>query len=246
MRIFLMTFFLTVYQLVLGQVLHSAFKQNQTLTYTELVEAYKKLDAFSEQAKLEEYCCADNGLPIHVLVINKDKNFNPVASGDTNKLVLLVMNGIHPGESEGIDASLLLAQQMVYGKISIPERVTICIILVYNVEGMLNRKMFTRTNQNGPDEKGFRGNGQNLDLNRDFTKADTKNTLAFYEIFHRWQPDVFLDNHTSNGADYQYTMTLIATQQQNWVAALRNIFMGKCCLGYMLIWLSANGKWHLI
>ena len=243
MRILFIILFSTACNMLSGQALHSKFKQNQTLTYAELMDAYKKLDTLSELAKLETYCCADNGLPIHVLVINKDKNFNPPAEGDTNRLVLLVMNGIHPGESEGIDASLLLAQQLLYGQIPIPEHVTICVIPVYNVEGMLNRRAFVRTNQNGPEEKGFRGNGKNLDLNRDFIKADAKNTLAFYDIFHHWQPDVFLDNHTSNGADYQYTMTLIATQQQKLggksAALLYNQF---------LPWLNADmakRKWEM-
>jgi hypothetical protein len=61
-------------------------------------------------------------------------------------------------------------------------------------------------------EYGFRGNAQNLDLNRDFTKADSKNARSFTEIFHYVNPDIFVDNHVSDGADYQHTMTLITTQ----------------------------------
>lgn len=213
-KILLFLVLIPVFYQASGQALHDMFRQNQSIPYQKLIAAYKKLDAFSEEAKLEEYCCADNGLPLHVFIINKEKDFRPPSAHDSNRSVLLVMNGIHPGESEGIDASLLLAQQILYGKIPFPTHTTLCIIPVYNVEGMLNRRAFTRTNQNGPEEKGFRGNGQNLDLNRDFIKADSRNTLAFYNIFHQWKPDVFLDNHTSNGADYQYTMTLIATQKQ--------------------------------
>src|SRR5690606_32186119 len=59
---------------------------------------------------------------------------------------------------------------------------------------------------------GFRGNAQNLDLNRDFTKADSKNARSFAEIFHFLDPDVLVDTHVSDGADYQHTMTLITSQ----------------------------------
>ncbi|MEL6845139.1 MAG: hypothetical protein AAFP02_18180, partial [Bacteroidota bacterium] len=85
-------------------------------------------------------------------------------------------------------------------------------IPMYNLGGVLNRNSHTRTNQNGPESYGFRGNARHLDLNRDFIKADSKNAQSFNQLFNYWQPDVMIDNHTSNGADYQYTITLIATQ----------------------------------
>jgi hypothetical protein len=88
----------------------------------------------------------------------------------------------------------------------------ICIIPVYNIGGALNRNSHSRTNQNGPIEYGFRGNARNYDLNRDFIKQDTKNAAAFAEIFHAVNPDVFIDNHVSNGADYQYAITHLFTQ----------------------------------
>jgi hypothetical protein len=85
------------------------------------------------------------------------------------------------------------------------------VIPVYNVGGALNRNSHTRANQNGPVSYGFRGNARNLDLNRDFIKQDSKNAAAFAEIFHTVNPDVFIDNHVSNGADYQYALTHLFT-----------------------------------
>ena len=199
---------------VSGQGYTNLYEKNQTLSYSQLVNAYKILDEKSDQMKLLSYGASDGGNPLQILVINKDKNFSPPAKNRKSETIILIMNGIHPGESEGIDASLLFAQQLAIGKIEIPAHTTICILPIYNIDGMLNRKRFTRTNQNGPEEKGFRGSACNYDLNRDFLKADSKNTFAFYQIFHQWDPDVFIDNHTSNGADYQYIMTLISTQQQ--------------------------------
>jgi hypothetical protein len=95
---------------------------------------------------------------------------------------------------------------------------------VYNIDGMLNRNTSSRANQNGPEEYGFRGNGRNYDLNRDFIKCDTKNAQSFQKLFHFYNPDVFLDNHVSNGADYQYTFTCIATQHERLGPTLGNYF----------------------
>jgi murein tripeptide amidase MpaA len=77
----------------------------------------------------------------------------------------------------------------------------------------LQRSCCSRANQNGPDEYGFRANYQNLDLNRDFIKADSENAKSFIQIFQQWKPHVFVDTHISDGADYTYNMTLIATQK---------------------------------
>jgi hypothetical protein len=125
------------------------------------------------------------------------------------------MNGIHPGEPEGIDASMMLSRDLLTKTSLKPilNEVVIVIIPIYNVDGALNRNSHSRTNQNGPESYGFRGNAKNLDLNRDFIKCDSKNSRSFAQIFHTWQPHIFIDTHTSNGADYQYTITYIATQK---------------------------------
>jgi hypothetical protein len=91
-------------------------------------------------------------------------------------------------------------------------RTVLVYIPVYNVDGALNRGDTSRANQQGPEAFGFRGNARHLDLNRDFIKADSLNARAFAQAFMRWDPDVMVDTHTSNGADYQHVMTLIATQ----------------------------------
>ena len=107
---------------------------------------------------------------------------------------------------------MMLLRDLANGTKKTPENVVITAITVYNVGGSLNRNSGTRANQNGPKAYGFRGNARNYDLNRDFIKSDTQNAKAFAEIFHKVQPDVFVDNHVSNGADYQYTLTHLFTQ----------------------------------
>ena len=107
---------------------------------------------------------------------------------------------------------MLLFRDIANGTIAVPEHTVLATIPIYNVGGSLNRNTGTRTNQNGPKAYGFRGNARNYDLNRDFIKSDTKNAQTFAQIFHLVQPDVFIDNHVSNGADYQYTLTHLFTQ----------------------------------
>ncbi|SKB74143.1 M14 family zinc carboxypeptidase [Daejeonella lutea] len=184
---------------------------NVTATYQEAIAFYRELDAKHEQMQLLEYGPTDIGKNLNLIVLSKDKIFSPDDIRRANKRILLINNGIHPGEPEGIDASMMLARDMLSNN-TLPKDVVICIIPVYNIDGMLNRGT-SRANQLGPDSYGFRGNYQNLDLNRDFIKTDSKNSRSFQEIFNIWQPEVFVDNHTSNGADYQYIMTLIHPQK---------------------------------
>ena len=155
---------------------------------------------------------SDAGYPYQLVLYSNDGTADPEQWHAKGKLVILIINGIHPGEPDGIDASMMLIRDLVDGKIRIPDQIALAVIPVYNIGGALNRNSFSRVNRDGPAAYGFRGNAQNLDLNRDFTKCDSKDARSFTEIFHWLSPEVQLDNHVSDGADYQYTMTLISTQ----------------------------------
>lgn len=184
----------------------------KTATYFEAVKWYKDLDKNSSKIFVREMGPTDAGYPLHLVLLSADGKFDPIAWHKQKKVVLLINNGIHPGEPDGIDASMMLVRDIVNNKIKLPENVALAFIPVYNIGGCLNRNAYTRANQNGPEEYGFRGNSQNLDLNRDFTKCDSKEAKSFAQIFHFLNPDIFIDNHVSDGADYQHTMTLITTQ----------------------------------
>jgi hypothetical protein len=175
--------------------------------YTQLSETYSQISMFS-------FGQTDSGEPLHLVVYNSEGIYNVDEIKNSPKNRVLINNGIHPGESDGIDASMLLLRDIVQND-SLKEKYKnsiICVIPVYNIGGSLNRNSHSRANQNGPVEYGFRGNARNYDLNRDFIKQDTKNAAAFAEIFHAVNPDVFVDNHVSNGADYQYAITHLFTQ----------------------------------
>lgn len=199
----------------LSQTIATRFEQSkgtQSPPYQEIISWWQKLDAQSGKVKMLTMSMSDAGFPLNLVVVasNGDYNFDNIHQN--NKRVILINNGIHPGEPDGIDASMLLVRDIVINKINLPDNIVLAIIPVYNIGGCLNRSSFYRVDQNGPEEFGFRGNSQNLDLNRDFIKCDSKESRSFAEIFHLTDPDVFIDNHVSNGADYQHIMTLLSSQ----------------------------------
>ena len=192
------------------------YLKNQTYTYSELIDEYHVLAGKSKLVQIAEVGNADVGKPIHIVVIAKNGDFTPEPARASGKSILLINNGIHAGEACGIDASVELSKALLNPNNELHkalDSIVVLIIPVYNVGGMLNRSSYSRANQNGPKEYGFRGNARNLDLNRDFIKVDSKNAKTFTQLFHLWDPDIFIDTHTTNGSDHQYTLTLIATQK---------------------------------
>ena len=146
----------------------------QTATYDETIQYYSDLAETYPEISIQAIGTTDSGKPLHILTLNPDKEFDFETIRQT-KRILLINNGIHPGEPDGIDATMMLYRDIVQGKIEVPKNTVLVTIPIYNVGGSLNRNSTTRTNQNGPEAYGFRGNARNYDLNRDFIKCDTKN-----------------------------------------------------------------------
>lgn len=183
----------------------------ETATYDETITYFTNLSKAYPEISIDSIGITDAGKPLHIVTLNPDKVFD-FSKIRLNKRIILINNGIHPGEPDGIDATMLLFRDIAEGKITAPKHTVLVTIPIYNIGGSLNRNNTSRTNQNGPNSYGFRGNARNYDLNRDFIKSDTKNARTFAELFHTIQPDVLIDNHVSNGADYQYTLTHLFTQ----------------------------------
>ena len=178
----------------------------------------------------------DSGFPLSLVLVSCG---DPVSLDNIlsdSRTVLLINNAIHPGESDGVDASMAFARDLVENVDRYKEHlseVIVAIIPFYNIGGALNRNSTTRANQNGPKQYGFRGNGRNYDLNRDFIKCDSRNAKAFAKIFHLLDPDFFIDTHVSNGADYQHVMTTSQSQKDKLGMSLANIctrFSNHSCL----------------
>jgi hypothetical protein len=203
---------------------HTVFEESKgqkTATYQETIDFYIELAKDFPEVNIQMIGKTDSGHPLHIVTFNPAGDFN-FQNIRKDKTLILINNGIHPGESDGIDASMLLFRDLVTHKIEHPKNVVLVSIPIYNIGGALNRNSTTRANQNGPESYGFRGNAQNYDLNRDFIKADSKNAKTFAQIFHLVKPDIFVDTHVSNGADYQYTLTHLFTQHNKLGGELGN------------------------
>lgn len=205
------------------QPIKTGYEQNGgTSPYHEVINYYKTLAGLSSEIDIREMGETDSGEPLHMVVVDVDKDFDLKKSREKGKTIILINNGIHPGEPDGIEASQMLVRDYVTNskKKKALKNIVLVVIPIYNIGGALNRNTHSRANQNGPEAYGFRGNARNYDLNRDFVKANTKNTRAFYEIYHLAKPDIFIDTHVSNGADYQYSITHLATQHNKMGGAM--------------------------
>lgn len=181
---------------------------NYSANFTEVMEYYSGLVQKYPFARFGKEYATDCGEVIQPILLG-----NPATFEQNPKL--LINNGVHPGESCGVDASLMLVRDILsdQSKQEILNSLSIIIIPIYNIGGSLNSSCCTRANQNGPSRQGFRGNARNLDLNRDYIKQDSRNAKSLTDIFNQYFPEFFVDTHTSNGADYPYTMTLLQTQK---------------------------------
>jgi hypothetical protein len=189
--------------------------RNQTATWAQTVAFYEQLAAaYPQVLRFWQIGTSDQGIPMHAGVITADGVLNPHTLKAQGRPVFFNNNGIHPGEPEGIDACMALVRDLCTqaAKRAALGNTVFLFIPLYNVDGSRNRQATSRVNQDGPESFGFRGNALHLDLNRDFIKCDSVAAQVFNRFFTAWDPDVMVDTHTSNGADYSYTMTLIPTQ----------------------------------
>ena len=211
--------FLLIVQLTNAQELLTRYeksKHTETATYIEGITYYEQLANMYEEVQMAPQGLTDSGHPLHLVLLSNDKDFNISSLRQKGKTILLINNGIHAGEPDGVEASMMLLRDLLNNKEkyeAILEEVVIAVIPFYNIGGILNRNSTSRVNQNGPKEYGFRGNARNFDLNRDFIKCDTRNARSFAALFHYLDPDIFVDTHVSNGADYQYVMTMDYAQK---------------------------------
>jgi hypothetical protein len=190
-------------------------KQNQTTTWEECIRFYQNLaQKFPQVLHFWQIGVSDAGIALHAGVVTSDGVFDRATLQSAQRPVFFNNNGIHPGEPEGIDSCMALVRDFCIEPHRLAQlgNTVFLFIPVYNVDGCLNRNNHTRASQIGPEWYGFRGNSRHLDLNRDFIKCDSLAAQCFNRFFSQWQPDVMVDTHTSNGADYPYTMTLIHTQ----------------------------------
>lgn len=218
------------------------FIGDTTLTWEQAIDGYLELDRQHSAASLITIGNDDDGSPIHLFVIADGSGFSPDSIRATGKNILWITNGIHPGEPDGIDASLMLAQALLEDDriMGLTAQTVVCIVPMYNVWGAKQRQRLSRPDQNGPVEHGIRANAKNLDLNRDFIKMDAQNTWALVKALAQWDPDVYFETHVSDGADHQYVMELLTTQKDKLDSAL-STFMTGTVVPELYQWMDDSG-----
>ncbi|HEX8737001.1 MAG TPA: M14 family metallopeptidase [Pyrinomonadaceae bacterium] len=181
----------------------------KTPRYAETVEYSRKLDKSSDLIIYKPFGKSGEGRDLPLLIAAGGKTFTPDAARRKGKAVVLIQACIHAGESDGKDAGLALLRDIAVTKtrLSLLDNVVILYIPIYNVDGHELFSAYNRINQIGPDEMGFRGTSSNLNLNRDYMKADAPETRAFLNLWNDWKPDFFIDSHVTDGADFRYNIT---------------------------------------
>jgi hypothetical protein len=181
-----------------------------TPSYAEtLAYLHRLADAAPQALRMETFGTTPEGRPMTVMIAAKDGDLTPERARAAGKPIVLVQAGIHPGEIEGKDAGLMLLRDIaVTGRLPhLLDHAVLVYIPVYSVDGHENSGPYFRINQNGPESMGFRGQSQYLNLNRDYVKADAPETRAWLKLWNTWQPDLLIDIHTTDGADYQPDLT---------------------------------------
>ncbi|MDQ3800861.1 MAG: M14 family metallopeptidase [Acidobacteriota bacterium] len=181
----------------------------KTPRYSETVEYSRRLDKSSDLIIYKPFGKSGEGRDLPLLIAATGKTFTPAAARKRGKAVVLIQACIHAGESDGKDAGLALLRDIAITKtrLSLLDSVVILYVPIYNVDGHELFSPYNRINQVGPDEMGFRGTSANLNLNRDYMKADAPETRAFLKLWNDWRPDFFIDSHVTDGADFRYNIT---------------------------------------
>ncbi|MGZ8867925.1 MAG: M14 family zinc carboxypeptidase, partial [Thermoanaerobaculia bacterium] len=180
-----------------------------TPRYDETVAYLNRLVKASPNLKMISLGKSGEGRDVWMVIASKERAFSPDALRRTNKAIVLAQGGIHSGEIDGKDAGLMLLRDMtVRGtKRDLLERANFLFVPIFNVDGHERFNRWFRINQRGPEEGGWRTNARNLNLNRDYMKADAEEMRAMIRALNTWQPDLYIDLHVTDGADYQYDIT---------------------------------------
>jgi len=189
----------------------------KTPRYHETMEYCTRLANSSDWIELTDFGLSPQGRKLPLLIVDKNGNFTPEKVHNSGKVILLFQACIHPGESEGKDAGMMLLRDLCIRKVNteILDHITLLFIPIFNVDGHERFGPYNRINQNGPEEMGWRVTAQNLNLNRDFMKAEAPEMQAWLKMINQWNPDFFIDSHTTDGADYQYVLTYLLETHGN-------------------------------
>jgi hypothetical protein len=198
----------------------------ETGPYDEAVRLCHAFEAtFPGKARCSDFGTTPEGRPMVALVVSADGALSPDQAREKSRPAVLIQGGIHAGEIEGKDAGFSLFREMLRGK-AIPDalaHVTVVFVPVFNIDGHERVSAFNRPNQNGPKTMGWRVTAQNLNLNRDYVKADAPEMRAMLRLLQAWDPILIVDLHTTDGAKFQHDVSVLLEPKLAGPPRLRSI-----------------------
>jgi len=178
-----------------------------TASYDETVAFLRRLADSLPALKLEFFGTSGEGRAMPVAILSPWGEFTPEPNAAAGRPVVMIQSGIHAGEIDGKDASLMLLRDMALGRRAVPNA-TVLWVPIYNVDGHERVSRFNRPNQDGPVEgMGFRTTASGLDLNRDHLKLQSAEARALVGLVDRWRPHLHVDNHVTDGVDHDWVLT---------------------------------------
>jgi hypothetical protein len=181
----------------------------QTPNYADTIAFAKQLADASPAIEYRGFGYSGQGRELPLIIASEAQTFTPEAAHEQGKAVVLIQACIHSGEPDGKDAGFALLRDVAITKTAagILENVVLLFIPIYNTDGHERSTPYNRINQNGPESMGWRTTSTYQNLNRDYMKADTPETRAWLRLWNEWSPDLFIDCHVTDGADYRCNIT---------------------------------------
>jgi len=192
-----------------------------TPDYNETMNWFKKLSDASPVVSMISIGRSLEGRDIFMIIVSSEKTITPSALRNSSKPILFVQAGIHSGEIDGKDAGMMLLRDIAFGnKKHLLNGVNFLFIPILNVDGHERSSPYNRPNQRGPQNMGWRTNAENLNLNRDYAKQDTREIRAVTNVINEYDPLLYMDIHVTDGADYQYDITYGGHGRQGYSPAI--------------------------
>jgi hypothetical protein len=186
---------------------------HKTGRYQEVIELCSRFQAaYPKAVKCIDFGTTPEGRPMKALVASTKGMLSPEAARHAHLPVVFVQGGIHAGEIDGKDAGFLALREMLEEKASGKplDKAVLVFIPVFNIDGHERFGQWNRPNQRGPEQMGWRTTAQNINLNRDYLKADAPEMQAMLALVNRWDPLVYVDMHVTDGAKFEHDVSIQA------------------------------------
>jgi hypothetical protein len=163
-----------------------------------------------EAVRTFEFGRSGEGRPLRALIASRSGALSPQELHERRIPVLMLQAGIHPGESDGKDAGFMALRDLLSGAAAADalDRIAVLFVPAFNTDGHERVGRWNRPNQNGPEVTGWRTTAENINLNRDYMKADTPEMRGMLALIDAWDPLIFADLHVTDGADFEPDISL--------------------------------------